>query len=159
MEGQGGEGNWSLAPFAGQVISTAFALDHMQKRGVDEREAAVLRAGEWLRSVQNADGGWGESGELAAGEAPSSAVNTACAVAGLVAGGDAGSESVRRGIDYLVRTQGEDGTWRDDGYNWALLPGLVECRSTLDALTLPLWALNAFLKHSEAGGAGSRRVY
>ena len=27
----------------------------------DDREAHVLRAGEWLRSIQNADGGWGES--------------------------------------------------------------------------------------------------
>ena len=159
MEGQGAEGNWQLAPFSGQVVSTAFALDHLWRNGVDEREAAVLRAGEWLRSVQNADGGWGESADCAAGEAPSASVRTACAVAGLVAGGDAGSESVRRGIDYLVRMQAEDGMWRDEGYVWALLPGYVECRSTLDPLTLPLMALTAFLKHSETGGAGSRRVY
>ena len=30
-------------------------------RARDDREAHILRAGEWLRSVQNADGGWGES--------------------------------------------------------------------------------------------------
>lgn len=149
-ERQGAEGNWRLAQFSGQILSTAFALEALRHQGVDDREAAVLRAGEWLRSVQNADGGWGESAERAAGEAPSSAVRTACAVAGLVAGGDAGSESVRRGIDYLVRTQTQDGKWQDDGNNWMLLPGYVECRSSLDQLTLPLMALTAFLKHTGA---------
>lgn len=151
MGRQGSEGNWGLPQFSGQILSTAFALKGLHRLGVDDREAAVLRAGEWLRSVQNADGGWGESGELAAGEAPSSPVRTACAVAGLVAGGDAGSESVRRGIEYLVRAQEQDGMWRDGGYNWTLLPGYVECRSNLDQLTLPLMALTSFLKHSEAG--------
>jgi len=68
-----------------------------------------------------------------------------------VAGGDAGSESVRRGIEYLVRAQEQDGMWRDGGYNWTLLPDHVECRSNLDQLTLPLMALTSFLKHSEAG--------
>ncbi len=151
MGRQGAEGNWRLPRFSGQILSTAFTLEALRRLGVDDREAAVLRAGEWLRSVQNADGGWGESAECAAGEAPSSPVRTACAVAGLVAGGDAGSESVRRGIDYLVRTQTQDGIWRDDGYNWTLLPGHVECRSSLDQLTLPMMALTAFLKHSGAG--------
>jgi hypothetical protein len=147
---QGSEGNWSLDGFAGAVISTAFALEALRRWGVDDREAAVLRGGEWLRSVQNADGGWGGDGE-----AHSTVVRTACAVTGLVAGGDAGSESVRRGIDYLVGTQDAGGGWKDDGWNWQLLPGLVECRSSLDALTLPLMALSAFVSRSEAGrGAG-----
>jgi hypothetical protein len=150
MRSQGSEGNWSLDGFAGPVISTAFALDAMRRQGVDDREAAVLRGGEWLRSVQNADGGWGRDGE-----AHSTVVRTACAVVGLVAGGDAGSESVRRGIDYLVGTQDADGGWKDDGWNWQLLPEFVECRSSLDALTLPLMALSAYVSRSETGrGAG-----
>ncbi len=151
MHRQDSEGNWQLPEFPGQILSTAFVLEALHHQGVDNREAAVLRAGEWLRSVQNADGGWGDSTGCAAGAAPSSPVRTACAVAGLVAGGDAGSESVRRGINYLVRTQEQDGMWRDDGYNWTLLPGYVECRSILDQLTLPLMALTAFLKHCGAG--------
>jgi hypothetical protein len=32
-----------------------------QAAGESDREAYILRAGEWLRSIQNADGGWGES--------------------------------------------------------------------------------------------------
>ena len=33
----------------------------LQAAGESDREAYILRAGEWLRSIQNADGGWGES--------------------------------------------------------------------------------------------------
>lgn len=146
IDAQGGEGNWSIPEFTGPVISTAFALDALNRQGIDDRDAAVLRGGEWLRSVQNADGGWG-GGE----DQPSTPVHAACAVMGLVAGGDAGSESVQRGIDYLVRTHGEDGRWQDDGFNWVLLPGHAECRSALDGLTLPLIALKAYLQHSGAG--------
>ncbi|MBA3974176.1 MAG: hypothetical protein C0504_08175 [Candidatus Solibacter sp.] len=146
IETQGGEGSWLIDDFTGPVVSTAFALDALGRQGVDDRDAAVLRGGEWLRSAQNADGGWG------AGEGQDSApVRTACAVMGLVAGGDAGSESVQRGIGYLVRTQGQDGAWHDDGFNWALLAGYAECRSTLDGLTLPLIALKTFLRHFSAG--------
>ena len=39
------------------------ALRGLSAAGVSDREAYVLRAGEWLRSIQNADGGWGESCE------------------------------------------------------------------------------------------------
>jgi hypothetical protein len=146
IEVQGGEGCWNLDDFTGPVISTAFALDALSRQGVDDRDAAVLRGGEWLRSVQNADGGWGaDDGQS------STSVRTACAVMGLVAGGDAGSESVRRGVDSLLRTQGEDGRWQDDGFNWGLLPGYAECRSTLDGLTLPLIALRTLLRHFSAG--------
>jgi hypothetical protein len=150
---QGGEGCWSLDAFTGPVISTAFALDALNRQGVDDRDAAVLRGGEWLRSVQNADGGWGS--DEGQGSAP---VRSACALMGLIAGGDAGSESVQRGIDYLVRTQGEDGRWQDDGFNWTLLPGYAECSSPLDPLTLPLIALNLFLRHSGAGASGASGV-
>lgn len=146
IETQGGEGSWLIDGFTGPVVSTAFALDALGRQGVDDRDAAVLRGGEWLRSVQNADGGWGgDEGQS------SSPVRTACAVMGLVAGGDAGSESVRRGIEYLLRTQAESGCWQDEGFNWALLPGYVYCCSTIDGYTLPLIALNAFLRHSGAG--------
>jgi len=151
MERQDGEGSWTLDGFCGPVIATAFALDALRRQGVDEREAAVLRGGEWLRSVQNADGGWG-----AEGEAESAAVATGCAVFGLISGGDAGSESVRRGIEYLVAAQGDRGGWSGSGWNWQLLPGYVACRSSLDALTLPLMALSSYLKRSGAVATAGR---
>ncbi len=78
----------------------------------------ILRAGEWLRSIQNADGGWGES---------CASYDQACFVAGrkhaiangvghlgLIAGGDTTSLSVQHGIEYLVETQRPDGGWDEE---------------------------------------------
>ena len=73
------------------------------RRARDDREAHILRGGEWLRSIQNADGGWGEScasydnGVFTAG--PSTPSQTAWAIMGLIAGGDADSLSVQHGIE------------------------------------------------------------
>ncbi|MGO9097688.1 MAG: prenyltransferase/squalene oxidase repeat-containing protein [Bryobacteraceae bacterium] len=99
------------------IHGTFLALRGLCAAGVDNHEATVLRGGEWLRSIQNADGGWGESwascaqGEFSA--ALSTASQTAWALLGLMAGGDWESLSVRQGIECLVRTQQEDGGWQE----------------------------------------------
>jgi squalene-hopene/tetraprenyl-beta-curcumene cyclase len=114
------------------------ALRGLRAAGVDNHEATVLRGGEWLRSIQNADGGWGEScascaqGEFSA--APSTASQTAWALLGLMAGGDGESLSVRQGIQYLVRTQQEDGGWQE-------------------GLAYPLQALGEYRKAAHGGKA------
>ncbi|MFN6105114.1 MAG: prenyltransferase/squalene oxidase repeat-containing protein, partial [Planctomycetaceae bacterium] len=43
------------------MYGTFLAIKGLRRAGVSDREAYVLRAGEWLRSIQNVDGGWGES--------------------------------------------------------------------------------------------------
>ena len=50
-------GRWGVA----YIYGTCFALRGLAAAGENDREAHILRAGEWLRSIQNADGGWGES--------------------------------------------------------------------------------------------------
>ena len=50
-------GRWGVA----YIYGTCFALRGLAAAGESDREAHVLRGGEWLRCVQNADGGWGES--------------------------------------------------------------------------------------------------
>jgi squalene-hopene/tetraprenyl-beta-curcumene cyclase len=107
-------GRWGVA----FIYGTCFALRGLRAAGESDREVHMLRATEWLRSVQNADGGWGESCQSYNADefvpAASTPSQTAWAVLGLLAGGDTASESVRRGIDYLVRTQKADGSWDED---------------------------------------------
>jgi len=114
-ETQHGEGYWRGVRGVCRIHGTAMALRGLRAAGVDCREATVLRAGEWLRSIQNADGGWGESPESCEGplfrEGPSTPAQTAWALLGLLAGGDAGSESVRRGFAWLLERQRADGGW------------------------------------------------
>ncbi len=76
---------------------------------------AITKAANWLRAVQNADGGWGESCASYNRDgfvvAPSCASQTAWALLGLRAAGDTTSNSVRRGLEYLLELQTSQGGW------------------------------------------------
>jgi squalene-hopene/tetraprenyl-beta-curcumene cyclase len=142
---QANDGSW--APRWGGVHfihGTSQVLCGLRAAGVDDREASVLRAGEWMRSIQNADGGWGESaasrktGVFA--ESPSTAVHTGWAVSGLLAGGDGTSESVRKGVEFLLKSQAPDGGW-DDAPAWTPAAGEEALVSELAGIYVPLLAL------------------
>ena len=118
--------------------------------GESDREAHVLRAGEWLRSIQNADGGWGEScasydnGIFTAG--PSTPSQTAWAILGLIAGGDANSLSVQHGIEYLLETQRPDGSWDEELATGTGFPKVFYLNYHLYKDYFPLLALSSFVK-------------
>src|SRR5438046_9940797 len=81
-------------------------------------EPWLLRGRDGLESVQHADGGWGErcntyDDPVFKGQGPSTASQTAWAVMGLCAFDDPNRPSVRRGIEYLIRTQNADGSWTE----------------------------------------------
>ncbi len=143
------DGSWYGRWGVNYIYGTFLALRGLRAAGVSDREAAILRAGEWLRSIQNADGGWGEScasydrGTFCA--APSTASQTAWAVLGLIAGGDASSLSVQNGIEYLVDTQREDGSWHEDASTGTGFPRVFYLTYHLYRQAFPLLALSEFL--------------
>ena len=102
-------GTWS--------VLTAFAQAH-----ISADDPAVRRAAEWLKLTQNPDGGWGESNDTYAqatddrNQMASTAYQTAWALLGLLAAGEARSDSARRGVDFLTRTQQADGLWSDSSF-------------------------------------------
>ena len=110
----------------------------------------MLRAGEWLRSIQNADGGWGEScasyDNGSSLPAPSTPSQTAWAMLGLIAGGDATSLSVSKGIEYLIETQRADGTWDEKLATGTGFPKVFYLNYHLYRDMFPLLALSAFVK-------------
>ena len=112
---QTAEGSWSGRWGVNYVYGTFLALRGLRAAGIDCDEAELLRAAEWLRSVQNADGGWGESCASYAAdafvEAESTPSQTAWALLGLLAAGDSSSESVRLGLEWLATRQRADGGW------------------------------------------------
>lgn len=66
--------------------------------------------------VQNADGGWGEScgsydDPVTRGVGVSTPSQTAWGILGLLAAGDTRSDSVAKGIKWLLARQQGDGTW------------------------------------------------
>jgi squalene-hopene/tetraprenyl-beta-curcumene cyclase len=136
-------GRWGVA----HIYGTCFALRGLRAAGESDREAHVLRAGEWLRSIQNADGGWGEScGQRGFAGAPSTPSQTAWAILGLIAGGDANSLSVQHGIERLLETQREDGSWGDEPATGAGATRGSYLNYHLYKDYFPLMALSSFVK-------------
>jgi squalene-hopene/tetraprenyl-beta-curcumene cyclase len=87
----------------------------------------VERAAAWFESVQNPDGGWGESchsyvDPSFAGLGASTASQTAWAVLALQLAGLGGGQACKRGLAYLHETQNPDGTWDEPHFTGTGFP-------------------------------------
>jgi len=117
------DGSWYGRWGTNYIYGTWSVLMGLEAAGIAEDHPAVQRAVGWLKQVQRPDGGWGEGcdtyfepAKRGQGER-STSFHTAWALLGLMSGGDAQSSSVRRGIDFLLRTQQPDGLWSDPDFN------------------------------------------
>ncbi len=139
-------GRWGVA----YIYGTCFALRGLQAAGEDDHEPHIQRANEWLRSIQHADGGWGEScasydnGIFT--DARSTPSQTAWAILGLIAGGDTNSSSLQHGIEYLLETQSADGQWPEELATGTGFPKVFYLNYHLYRLYFPLLALSAYTK-------------
>ena len=110
------DGSWFGRWGVNYIYGTFLVLRGLEAIGVWSHEPAIQQAAEWIRMVQNADGGWGETcggydDPLLRGIGPSTPSQTAWAVLGLLAAGDTRSDSVAKGIRWLVSRQRVDGSW------------------------------------------------
>ncbi|MBI2685406.1 MAG: squalene--hopene cyclase [Acidobacteria bacterium] len=144
------DGSWYGRWGVDYIYGTYLALRGLRAAGESDREVHVLRAGEWLRAIQNADGGWGESPESytqsAYVNAPSTPSQTAWALLGLIASGDGRSDSIERAAEYLIRTQRPDGTWDEPQATGTGFPRVFYLNYHMYRNSFPLLALATFLK-------------
>ena len=138
-------GTWS--------VLTAFAQTH-----AGAGDPAVRRAVAWLEAKQNPDGGWGESNDTYARPAheaadvsphdaapfPSTSYQSAWALLGLLAAGEARSEAARRGAEFLMRTQQAEGLWSDASFTAPGFPRVFYLKYHGYSAYFPLWALAAY---------------
>ena len=146
------DGPWHGRWGVNYIYGTWSVLRGLGAMGVDPRHEYVQRAVRWLIRRQNADGGWGESCESyskpeLAGRGPSIPSQTAWALLGLFAVGTTSGPAVEAGIDYLLRTQREDGGWDDPFWNGTGFPRVFFLKYHLYATYFPLWALGVYRKH------------
>ncbi len=128
----------------------------LQAAGESDREAYILRAGEWLRSIQNADGGWGELRQLCSAHVCPGAKTpsqTAWAILALLAGGDTNSHTVLKGVEYLMETQKSDGSWDEALSTGTGFPGVFYLKYHLYRNSFPVLALATYLKTRGVNGA------
>jgi squalene-hopene/tetraprenyl-beta-curcumene cyclase len=151
------DGSWFGRWGTNYIYGTWSALCALNAAGLDREAPPVRRAAEWLAGIQNADGGWGEDGDSYKLEyrgyehAPSVASQTAWALLGLMAAGEAGHPAVARGIDYLLRTQQPDGLWREPRFTAVGFPRVFYLRYHGYARYFPLWALARYRNLQRSG--------
>ena len=110
------DGSWFGRWGVNYLYGTFLVLRGLEAIGMWSHEPPIVQAAEWIRMVQNADGGWGETcasydDPMQRGIGPSTPSQTAWAVLGLLAAGDTRSDSVAKGIRWLVSKQLPSGTW------------------------------------------------
>jgi squalene-hopene/tetraprenyl-beta-curcumene cyclase len=119
-------GRWGV----NYIYGTHAALMGLEAVGLPRHDPLIQKALTWLKSVQNKDGGFGETLESYwsqnwAGKGPSSATQTGWALMGLMAYLGPEDESVQNGIDYLLKTQRQDGGWDENVYVGAGMPPIL----------------------------------
>ncbi|MCG9893482.1 MAG: squalene--hopene cyclase [Thermosynechococcaceae cyanobacterium MS004] len=115
----------------------------------------IQKAADWLVSCQNPDGGWGETcrsydDPSLKGQGTSTPSQTAWALMGLLAAGDATGDyalpEIERGIHHLVDTQNPDGSWDEPYFTGTGFPGHFYLRYNLYYQHFPLTAIARYRK-------------
>lgn len=141
------DGSWFGRWGVNYIYGTWSVLCALNAAGLDASHPMVARACDWLKAIQNADGGWGEDCDSYRldydGYKPfkSVASQTAWAVMGLMAVGLAHDPAVGRGIDWLIRTENEEGFWDEAPYTGGGFPRVFYLRYHGYSKFFPLWAL------------------
>jgi len=158
---QEADGSWFGRWGVNYIYGTWSALAGLNAAGLTIASPTIRKAADWLISIQNVDGGWGESCESYKLDykgyepAPSTSSQTAWALLGLMAAGEAEHPAVARGIDYLISTQGGDGLWAEELYSGGGFPRVFYLRYHGYRKFFPLWAL---ARYRNLMAANSRQV-
>ena len=143
-------GSWFGRWGVNYLYGTWQVLVGLHAIGFDMTSPVVRRAVRWLKDVQNADGGWGESclsydDATQAGIGPSTASQTAWGLLGLIAAGEAESDEVRAGIEYLIGTQDDDGGWTEEPFTGTGFPRVFYLKYHMYPVYFPLMAIGRYL--------------
>ena len=147
------DGSWFGRWGVNYTYGTFLAMRGLRASKSAAAQPAIQRGAAWLRSVQNPDGGWGES---CAGyelhrfvASPSTPSQTAWALLGLEAAGDTASQEVGQGVKWLLRNQNPAGGWDEQPMTGTGFPNVFYLSYRLYAHYFPLLALAAWRKSSE----------
>jgi len=143
------EGCWFGRWGTNYIYGTWSVLCALNIAGISYDDPMVKRAVNWLEDIQRSDGGWGEDCATYEGAPPgiykeSLPSQTAWAVLALMAVGRRDSEAVKRGINFLMSRQDENGEWQEEAYNAVGFPKVFYLRYHGYKQFFPLQALSRY---------------
>ena len=144
---QESDGSWFGRWGVNYIYGTWSALCALGAADLGPDHPAMRKGADWLLSIQNEDGGWGEDCRSYALDytgytpAPSTASQTAWALLGLMAAGAVDHPAVARGVAWLADHQDNDGLWGQDVYTGGGFPRVFYLRYHGYPKYFPLWAM------------------
>jgi squalene-hopene/tetraprenyl-beta-curcumene cyclase len=147
---QEADGSWFGRWGTNYIYGTWSVLVALEAAGEDPGQNYIRRAVEWLKSIQQPDGGWGEAcctycdPALAGRGCGSTSFQTSWALLGLLAAGETDSQEVRRGIEFLLHAQNEQGVWEDEVFTAPGFPRVFYLKYHGYDKYFPLWALSRY---------------
>jgi squalene-hopene/tetraprenyl-beta-curcumene cyclase len=142
------EGGWYGRWGVNYVYGASGVLRALEVIGLSSSREAQ-RAADWLRRVQNPDGGFGESDASyddpsLQGEGESTASQTAWGLIGLLAAASPDDPAALRAVSWLIEHQSADGSWQEDAYTGTGFPRVFYLKYHLYRNSFPLYALARF---------------
>ncbi|MGJ3260945.1 MAG: squalene--hopene cyclase [Rhodospirillales bacterium] len=149
------DGSWFGRWGNNYVYGTWSVLCALNAVGEDMNAPYIRKAVEWLKARQCADGGWGEDcasyWQHRRDEVKTSTPSqTSWAVLGLIAAGEINSNSVRRGIEYLMSAPRDGGKWDEEYFNAVGFPRVFYLRYHGYSAYFPMWTLARYVNLSRA---------
>ncbi|MBE8997417.1 squalene--hopene cyclase [Nostoc sp. LEGE 12447] len=150
---QESEGCWFGRWGVNYIYGTSGVLSALALIDPQRHKLSIERGAAWLLGCQNPDGGWGETcrsydDPSLKGKGNSTASQTAWALIGLLAAGEATGkfalEAIEQGIGYLVATQKSDGTWFEADFTGTGFPCHFYLKYHLYQQYFPLIALGRY---------------
>jgi squalene-hopene/tetraprenyl-beta-curcumene cyclase len=145
LRDQTADGSWFGRWGVNYVYGTSGVLRALETVALSAREYCQ-RAVRWLREVQNADGGFGESiasyyDPALKAKGASTASQTAWGLIGLLAASELDDPAVSRAVTHLVEQQQPDGSWAESAFTGTGFPCVFYLKYHLYRNYFPLYAL------------------
>lgn len=155
-EAQEPDGPWWGRWGVNYIYGSWSVLSGLAAIGEDMSQPYIKKCVNWLKSRQNIDSGWGETCEsyndrTLAGVGESTASQTGWALLALMAAGEAHSSTVARGIQYLMATQKQDGSWDEDQFTGTGFPKYFMIKYHIYRNCFPLMAMGRYRKLTRGG--------
>lgn len=155
---QEADGSWYGRWGVNYIYGTWQVLRGMRALSWNMNEDWLQRGRAWLESVQLEDGGWGErcntyDDPVFKGQGPSTASQTAWAVMGLCAFDNPENPALKRGVEYLARTQNSDGSWTENETTGTGFPKVFYLKYDIYRNAWPLLALATYKQICERAAA------